>query len=725
MRFNHSVWNSIAIAIAVGLSSWTLRPMFASTDFLTGLPAILGISAAIGALGVLVKFPRLVTTAIQTAGMAALLLWLGFRQAPTPEDPEASWYEPLILLGGMGTAAVRDSSTPLPSSAGLNWLLLCVLALVVLATELLVNALEQPSWSLAPLGVVYAVGAVTLPTELDWTAFATVAVGYGLILLSSTHLAGTGTGRARFQASRVLAVVAVVGMASLLAPLLTSFVPLGDKQPWLQAGQNAPIQLTDPSVLLSENLQRPSEQTVLRYTTDSEEPVYLRTVALNLLTTEGAKLKGMSLSSTGLSGDYTAPGREVETKVQMMMPSQYLPVPFAVDRFDANGNWAHDADTMSIVATGQDAAEQTAGIEYEATSTVPNPEREDLVGATAGAAPSGGDTLTVPSGLDPAVSALTDAVTAQSSTDGEKALAIQSFLRSEEFEYSLEAPDKVGIDVISSFLLNDRFGYCIHFAAGMITMARLEGIPARMAIGFTPGERDGDEWVVTTYNMHSWPELYFEGLGWVPFEPTKSVAGPPEYTDPDAPGSSPSPTASPSDSAAPSAPPSSAAPEPTQEPTDPTTDDGTAGVSPIVWLSLLGALALLALPFTIRTSLAAWRLRSRQEPHLAAENAWREVRALFKDAGLGWSESSPVLAAEELSAGESGEALNEATAMQLGALAGTVERARYARDGADTSDLGTRVKYFRRDLLQTRGRQQRVRVLLLPTSLISLRSRLG
>ncbi|MGO1487534.1 MAG: transglutaminaseTgpA domain-containing protein [Arachnia sp.] len=718
MKFNHCIWNSIAIAIAVGLSAWTLTPMFASSDFLSWLPVVLGVSAVTGVIGVLVRFPRLLTTGLQAAGMAAVLLWLGFVQAPTPQDPEAPWYEPLILLGGMGTAVVRENSTPLPSSDGLHWLLLCVLALVVLATELLVNALEQPSWSMAPLGVVYAVGALTLPTELDWTAFAAVALGYGLILASSTHLVGTGISRARFRVSRAVGLVAVVGIAAVLAPLLTSFVPLGDKQPWLQAGQNAPIQLSDPAVLLSENLRRPTEQVVLRYTTDSEDPVYLRTVALNLLTTDGAKLTGMTLSSTGLSGDYTAPGREVETQVQMQMPSQYLPVPFAVDDFDADGDWAHDADTMSIVATGQDAAEQTAGLEYEVTSTVPDPEREDLEAAVAGTPPFDDDTLTVPSGLDPDVSVLTSEVTAQSATDGEKALAIQSFLRSEGFQYSLDAPDDMGIDVISNFLLNDQSGYCIHFAAGMITMARLEGIPARMAIGFTPGERDGDEWVVTTYNMHSWPELYFEGLGWVPFEPTKSIAGPPSYTDPDVEGTEPSPSPSASASAAPSAPQSSAAPEVPEEPTaDPAPTDAD-GSNRNGWFLLLGIAVVLGLPFTLRTSLRLWRLRAGQEPAAAAENTWREVRALFTDTGQRWSASSPVLAASEMS-----HSLAESGTGQLATLAMTVERVRYARGGADTSDLKHQARDFRKSFLAAQPGNNALKALVLPKSLISMRSR--
>lgn len=560
-------------------------------------------------------------------------------------------------------------------------------------------------------------GAVTLLNELQWTAFAAIALGYGLILLSSIHLVGTGTNRFSYQATRFVVVFLTLGVAATVAPVLTPLVPLGDKQPWLQAGGNDPIQLSDPSVALSENLRRPDEQVVLRYSTDSEKPVYLRTVALELLSVDGAKLTALTLASNGLEDADTSPGRKVETKVQMLLPSEYLPVPFAVDKFRAGGNWAYDADTMSIIATGDNRTEQTVGLEYTATSTVPDPDRETLAAAEAGT-PTSEDTLTVPEGLDPGVAALTDSVTAQATTAGEKALAIQSYLRSDKFEYSLDAPTTPGLDVISNFLLNDNSGYCIHFAAGMIAMARLEGIPARMAIGYTPGERDGDDWIVTTRNMHSWPELYFEGLGWVPFEPTKSVASPPGYTDPDTGGNPSAPSATPSESAVPSAPPSASA-APSVEPSTPpeATDATSSGVNPLVWLSLLAVLILLGVPFLIRTVTSAWRLRSGQDPAAAAEGAWREVRATFLDAGLEWSDASPLLAAEELTTGEGLAVLGESTSAQLFTLAGTVERARYARDGADTSALTGQVRDIRRSLLASRGRGQRARALLFPRSL--------
>ena len=54
----------------------------------------------------------------------------------------------------------------------------------------------------------------------------------------------------------------------------------------------------------------------------------------------------------------------------------------------------------------------------------------------------------------------------------------------------------------------------------MALMLRLLGIPARVAVGFTSGTRDGDTWVVTDHDAHAWVEVWFAGQGWVPFDPT-------------------------------------------------------------------------------------------------------------------------------------------------------------------------------------------------------------
>ena len=56
---------------------------------------------------------------------------------------------------------------------------------------------------------------------------------------------------------------------------------------------------------------------------------------------------------------------------------------------------------------------------------------------------------------------------------------------------------------------------------------RASGIPSRVVVGFLQPERtDGDSWVLTSHNVHAWPELYFDGIGWVRFEPTPGVGAP-------------------------------------------------------------------------------------------------------------------------------------------------------------------------------------------------------
>jgi hypothetical protein len=75
--------------------------------------------------------------------------------------------------------------------------------------------------------------------------------------------------------------------------------------------------------------------------------------------------------------------------------------------------------------------------------------------------------------------------------------------------------------------LNDRRGYCEQFAATMALMARVEGIPARVDVGFTPGApvANTNTYLVTTADAHAWPELYFPNAGWLRFEPTPRADG--------------------------------------------------------------------------------------------------------------------------------------------------------------------------------------------------------
>ena len=79
---------------------------------------------------------------------------------------------------------------------------------------------------------------------------------------------------------------------------------------------------------------------------------------------------------------------------------------------------------------------------------------------------------------------------------------------------------------IEAFLLQDKKGYCQHFSGAAALMLRMLGIPTRIASGFAPGTLDNEthEYVVTDLDAHSWIEVWFAGIGWVPFDPTPAQA---------------------------------------------------------------------------------------------------------------------------------------------------------------------------------------------------------
>jgi hypothetical protein len=73
------------------------------------------------------------------------------------------------------------------------------------------------------------------------------------------------------------------------------------------------------------------------------------------------------------------------------------------------------------------------------------------------------------------------------------------------------------------FLTRIHAGYCQMFSGAMALVLRLHGVPARIAVGFTEGEKPakaGEPWVVMDRNAHAWVEVYFPGWGWIPFDPT-------------------------------------------------------------------------------------------------------------------------------------------------------------------------------------------------------------
>jgi transglutaminase-like putative cysteine protease len=107
----------------------------------------------------------------------------------------------------------------------------------------------------------------------------------------------------------------------------------------------------------------------------------------------------------------------------------------------------------------------------------------------------------------------------------DRAKIIEQYLR--QFEYTTDLPiPPVDGDIVDYFLFDLQKGYCDYFATAMVVMARTAYLPARLVVGYSRGTYDAanDRYVVTEADAHSWPEIYFDGIGWVPFEPTSARA---------------------------------------------------------------------------------------------------------------------------------------------------------------------------------------------------------
>jgi transglutaminase-like putative cysteine protease len=139
--------------------------------------------------------------------------------------------------------------------------------------------------------------------------------------------------------------------------------------------------------------------------------------------------------------------------------------------------------------------------------------------------------LQLPGDLPPQITQLARAIVkrADAHTPLEEALAVQQYLTDPTvFSYDATVPSGAGDDALQDFLFTTHRGFCQQFASSMAVLMRALGVPARVAVGFTPGvyNSGAGAYEVTTQNAHTWVEVEFPGFGWVPFEPTPTRANP-------------------------------------------------------------------------------------------------------------------------------------------------------------------------------------------------------
>lgn len=736
---------SLVVAVAVIIGSLCLAPLTSDRGYWPVAAIVVLIVQVLSALSRRFRVHPALVHLWQLLALAAVGVGLGLSAAHS-QHLGGSWWRGLGRVAVDGITVIQTQAAPMPADPSVRWLIVLVIGVVAILADVLVVTLESAGWAIAPLLAMYLVPALADTRQAPWWGFVAVGAAFLLVLLAdqlldstrwTRNLGSDSAHRSRLSGApgAVLGVGTAVGVPALALALLAgsalpTFGSLDITSP--RPRGNGPIQMTDPTIDLQRNLNNQSTSTVLSYTTSSSDGEYLRLASLTKVDSAGWHLAPVNLSTTaptsvpGLTGPSTE--RSVHVRVGNFS-SEYLPAPYAPTSSSVGTrDWAWDPTTLAVVATGTNRTEATRGLSYDVSATSPDPDLATF--ETSGIGHLDDQSMyETPTGVPNAIITLTRDITQSKTSPVAKAVAIQEWLRDpRRFTYSTTAPPGSGYDVLTNFLTKTHSGYCIHFASAMALMARIEGIPSRVSVGFLPGTKSGQSWDVKASNMHAWPELYFQNYGWVRFEPTAGVAQAPAWTveNPDSGvAQTPTPSAEPSSSTEPSSsasttPSTSASPEASQVPSvSPTAVGVDSGTSGIDWgrvLTVLGwvllGVVVLAAPMAVRMLLRRRRLGA-GDPAALATGAWREVRDEWIDHGLPWPTGTP---RQQLAAVR--ESLGADAVEPLERLAVLDERARFARTVGDLGDVRGDVGAVREAVRAGRTRRPHWMAVWLPLSLV-------
>ncbi|WP_256840702.1 transglutaminase family protein [Ornithinimicrobium cryptoxanthini] len=713
MRFNldRGLWpEALLAALATLTVAWPLTTLLRESPWAgPAILLILTVAVVGSALRSLDVNPTFVVLAQIVAALAGVigrylgetLRWVVVPGMETLEQARA-------LLQDAGTV-LREYAAPAPTTEGVEFLIVSVLVLTAISVDSIAVTGRAPATAGIPLAAAFLVSVSNTGTAMQPWFFAAAALAWLLLVAQQGNRLVSGWSSADRRESvgshdvsfgptghrrvaRILAgttVVAALVLASVAPHLPPTFLTdgLARSDEGRSLGGTGSVSFTE-TMDVTADLANQSDEPVIRYRAAARLQQPLRVTA----TTEFDGRRWLppdyvaDLTQEGL----LRPPREGTGDIRpdvpfdvdqlsvlsngLRVPHLALPSPFESVRADVPMTY----DTETLAVRLEDPANT-----YEVTyvDVAPRGSLPEGIGQADADPAAWGEAVASDPAAEAAIAELTEEVVGDATNDVEVASLIQAHFRSGLYNYDLQlAPGLDRNDPVTHFL-QTRQGYCVQFATAMVMMARHEGIPARMAVGFLPGEQQANgSWSVVASDAHTWPELWIDGLGWTRFEPTPGVrtGPPPAYSQLGQNTFSADPTISGEET--PSA-------TPTQQPTG-------AQESTSWWDNLLDALRtagpilLRALAFvlvlgliTAVIAIAGRRhreavLRHADTPQERIEGQWELLKRSLEDYGV---DPPPDRSPREM--GEhyrskarldrpSGEALSRATA--------TLERARYA-----------------------------------------------
>jgi transglutaminase-like putative cysteine protease len=740
---------ALALAALLAGASLSLSRLYAGPGWVLpvwlSMACALGLSALLRRLGV----GQLLSLLAMAAGFVVVTGILLFPDTLILVVPTAGTFGAMLRATRDALQGISEQAAPVRVTQEFVFLTCAGTWAVTTAADGLAFRARQPLLALVPVLGLFVFPALIRDTSPAWYAAWFLLGGAGLLLFDSRARLATwgrwvsspsarpGSGwrlpltRAASTGRWMLAVAGALALA--LASMLPGYGqgPLLDYRSGPTAGASISI---NPFVSLRTRLS--SDENVPVFDVTAGSASYWRLITLDRF--DGTTFTPSSPTQVvPFSGDTSAdldPGATTAEVTQRFTirqlggPSVYLPAASSPVSVRAGRNRVYQSPRNRDLTLQQ---RLRRGLSYTVVSRVLRPTAAQLAGPKDYGGVAGIGPYLDTSSVDQEVRRLALGKVEGKDTPFEKALAIQDYLRSSAFKYNLDVPAlSTGGNQLRRFLLSVREGYCEQFAAAMAVMARIVGVPSRVAVGFTPGVPQGDRFEVGSKDAHAWPELYFPRVGWVRFEPTPRGDGQvdvPTYTSGTGRLTSPAST-TPVDSGAAGATESTgadASAKLTAENQEPGAALGSSESSGrrAARRGLTAAIVLLALlalvpAIKLGRNVLARRRAARRPRDLVAE-AYQELTGWAGDAGIGRRAAETPHAYARRLTGEF-----EGAAHPLADLTELYVTAEYARDNPDGDAAREARKLARtaRSRLAPRlGWRRRAGAVLSPRSLVSAR----
>lgn len=529
-----------------------LGRLFIDNSYLPKLAVTALVAHVVAAVRRRVSMPSIVSILLPIVGGVVLLTALHYPAQSTLGLPNGQVIS--ALRSDMSTAfgPFRTLVAPVPLTVGFAVALGAAIWVVAQFADLAAFGGDAPVQAIIPHLAGFMFVSILAHGSGDTAGAIQMGATVAFFLLCVRALRRSRLRWVRGEANRgALALVgsgaAVLVLAAIIGVIVAPALPGSNSEGLVDLrkfGRQSERKLASPIISVQNLLTQQSNEVF--FTVDSPGRHYWRLTALEQPI--GFKWSSADSNYTDIDQSETIPaplvdgvmGDGSDARIHVAsMSGIWLPAPYAPRRIQGGDDYRFNDSSSSLILS-TDGSDLSA-VDYTITATAPViSDVADLEAVAArGDGPDSvdGRFMSIPGDTPSSLVDAARTITGSEDSSVQKALDLQAYFR-DTFTYD-KSVDYSGTDDPFGAFLEAKRGFCQQFSTTFALMARVVGIPSRVAVGYTYGEADNPDkpttWTVRGRHAHAWPELFIAGVGWLPFEPTPGRGNPDApYTNVDA-----------------------------------------------------------------------------------------------------------------------------------------------------------------------------------------------